>query len=191
MSKSLTASAATGLVLAAGGIAVGATSASSDQSGGEALRLVGKEVSSQFLDLGEADFSEGDQFVFTNDLFRGGTKVGEDGGSCIVTRLTQEGANTWECHGVNSLPGGLITVQGIVTYGPDEEVKAEPYQFAITGGTGRYRDASGTVRIEEVSAERLRLTFRISDSAFTPSLPPSLTVAFAPLTQEVVRCRAG
>ena len=98
-----------------------------------------------------------------SDLLRGNTKVGEDGGWCIVTRLTQEGANTWECHGVNSLPGGQITVQGIVTYGPDEEIKAEPYQFAITGGTGRYRDASGTVQIEEVSGEEVRLIFRISD----------------------------
>ncbi len=163
MRKRLTVGAATGIVLAAGGIVVGATSASSDQSAGDVLRLRGTEVSSQFLDLGEADFSEGDQFVFTNDLLRGDTKVGEDGGWCIVTRLTQEGANTWECHGVNSLPGGQITVQGIVTYAPGEEVRAKPYDFAITGGTGRYRDAGGTVRIEEVSLEKLRLTFRIND----------------------------
>ena len=163
MRKRLTVGAATSLVLAAGGIAVGATSASSDRSSGDVLRLVGKEVSSHFLDLGDADFSEGDQFVFTNDLLRGDRKVGEDGGWCIVTRLTQEGANTWECHGVNSLPGGQITVQGIVTYGPDEEIKAEPYQFAITGGTGKYRDAGGTVQIKEVSSEEVHLSFRISD----------------------------
>ncbi len=161
MRKKLTVGAATGLVLAAGAIAVGATSASSDRSSGDVLRLVGKEVSSQFLDLGEADFSEGDQFVFTNDLLRGDTKVGEDGGWCIVTRLTQEGAATMECHGVNSLPGGLITVQGMVTYAPGEEIKAEPYHFAITGGTGKYRTARGTVRIKEVSGEQLRLTFRL------------------------------
>ena len=163
MRKRLTVGAATGLVLAAGGIAVGATSASSERSSGDVLRLVGKEVSSHFLDLGDADFSEGDQFVFTNDLVRGDRKIGEDGGWCIVSRLTQEGANTWECHGVNSLPGGQITVQGIVTYGPDEEIKAEPYQFAITGGTGKYRDAGGTVQIKEVSSEELHLIFRISD----------------------------
>jgi allene oxide cyclase-like protein len=167
MRKGLTIGAATGLVLAAGGIAVGATSASSDPSrsreSGDVLRLVGKEVSSRFLDLADADFSEGDQFVFTNDLLRGDKKVGEDGGWCTVTRLTQEGANTWECHGVNSLPGGQITVQGIVTYAPNEEIKAEPYQFAITGGTGRYRDVGGTVRIQEVSGEKVRLTFRLSD----------------------------
>lgn len=156
-------SAATGLVLAAGGIAVGATSGSSDRSSGDVLRLVGKEVSSQYLDLGEADFSEGDHFVFTNDLYRGDRKVGEDGGSCVVTRLTAEGAYTVECHGVNSLPGGLITAQGIVTYAPGEEIKAEPYEFAITGGTGRYREAGGTVRIQEVGGGELHLSFRITD----------------------------
>ena len=169
MSKRLTLGAATGLVLAAGGIAIGAASASSDassdnrESSGHVLRLVGKEVSSQYLDLGEADFSEGDQFPFTNDLFRGDKKVGEDGGLCVVIRLTQEGASTLECHGVNSLPGGQITVQGMVTYGPTEEIKADPYDFAITGGTGKYRGAGGTVRIKEVPGGELHLTFRVRD----------------------------
>ncbi len=79
------------------------------------------------------------------------------------TRLTDEGAATVECDGVNSLPGGLITVQGIVTYAPGEEIKAEPYHFAISGGTGKYRAAGDTVRIEEVSGEELRLTFRLRD----------------------------
>ena len=165
MRKTLTlGAAATGLVLAAGGIAVAGTSGSSDTSdsgrSGDVLRLVGKEVSSQLIDLGPADFSEGDQFVFTNDLLSGDKKVGEDGGVCVVSRLTQEGAATFECHGVNSLPGGQIAVQGSVTYAPDEEIKADPYHFAITGGTGKYRNAHGTVRIKEGS-EEARLTFRI------------------------------
>ena len=163
MRRTLILSAATGLVLAAGGIAVAGTSGSSGPSdgrrSGDVLQLVGKPVSSQFLDLGEAD--EGDQFVFTNDLLRGGTKVGEDGGLCVVTRVTTEGATTVECHGVNSLPGGLITVQGMVTYPPGEEIKAEPYEFAITGGTGKYRAAHGTVRIKEHDGGKLNLTFRI------------------------------
>ena len=165
MRKTLTLGAATGLVLAAGGIAVAGTAGSSEASDSRrsdgVLRLVGKEVSSQFLDVGETD--EGDQFVFTNDLFRGDTKVGEDGGLCVITRVTQEGATTVECHGVNSLPGGLITVQGMVTYAPGEEIKAEPYEFAITGGTGKYRAARGTVRIKERDGGKLNLTFRISD----------------------------
>jgi hypothetical protein len=125
------------------------------------LRLAAEEVASTFLDLGEPDFSQGDEFVFTNDLFRGGTKVGEDGGSCVVTRLTAAGAATFNCIGSNYLPGGQITVQGLVTYGPDEEIKEEPYFLAITGGTGRYEDAAGQVKVEELGGGELRLTFQI------------------------------
>lgn len=167
MTRKLKLGAAAGLALAAGGATVAATSASSGSPGvdsrqsAEVIRLVGKEVSSGFLDLGAADFSEGDQVHFANDLYSGDKKVGEDGGWCVVARLTAEGAATFKCLGANSLPGGQITVQGLVTYGPEEEIKQEPYHFAITGGTGKYRAAGGTVRIEEVSGEEFRLTFRI------------------------------
>ena len=126
------------------------------------LRVRGREVDSAFLDLGDSGFSIGDQFAFTNDLLSGGNKVGEDGGLCVVTRLTAAGASTFKCVGSNYLPGGQITVQGLVTYGPTEEVKEDPYLFAITGGTGRYRTARGEVRIEELGNGRLRITFRIS-----------------------------
>jgi hypothetical protein len=63
--------------------------------------------------------------------------------------------------GTNSLPDGQVTVQGLVSYGPHEEVKADPYFFAITGGTGKYRGARGEVRIEDVSSSEARITLRI------------------------------
>jgi hypothetical protein len=132
-----------------------------DEGSIQRLRVVAKEVDSAFVDLGDPDFSVGDQFTFANDLFSGGDKIGEDGGLCAVTRLTAGGASTWKCVGSNVLPGGQVTVQGLVTYGPDEEVKADPYLFAITGGTGQYREAHGEVRIEEVTATRFRATFRL------------------------------
>jgi hypothetical protein len=115
-----------------------------------------------YVDLGEADYSEADQFVFANDLFSGDTKVGEDGGVCTVTRVEEDGASTLYCVGGNSLPGGQINTAGLVTYGADEEFREEPYFFAITGGTGKYRTAHGEVRIQELgSTELLDLTFRI------------------------------
>ena len=156
-----------GLLLAVASVAAAAASSSSTgrQTGSDdrrsvVLHLVATEVESTFLDLGDPDFSQGDQFVFTNDLLRRGTKVGEDGGMCVVTRLTAEGAATFKCVGSNALPGGQITVQGIVTYGPGEEVKEEPYFFAITGGTGKYKTARGQVKIEETSGDD-RITLRI------------------------------
>jgi hypothetical protein len=154
------------LVLAAGIAAVAVTSSATSAAAGAAkseqvLRLVAKEVASGYLDLGDPDFSIGDQIPFANDLYRDGSKVGEDGGWCVVTRITVSGASSFKCIGSNSLPGGQLTVQGLVTYGPGEEVKADPYSFAVTGGTGKYRGARGEVKIEEVSGVQFRLTFRI------------------------------
>jgi hypothetical protein len=98
MRSGLRPGAAAGLVLAAGGATVAATSAFSDPSDPSG----------------------------TDSLYRGDTKVGKDGGWCVATRLTEDGAATFECLGANSLPGGQITVQGLVTYGPGEEVKRQP-----------------------------------------------------------------
>ena len=63
--------------------------------------------------------------------------------------------------GLERAPGGQVTVEGLVTYGPDEAVKAEPYYFAITGGTGQYQGARGQVKLEEVSADEVHATFLI------------------------------
>lgn len=166
MGRKLTFCAVAALTLVVGGVAFAASASSGGGRPGSdddrmVLRLDAKEVASTFIDLGDPDFSQGDQIAFTNDLLRGGTKVGEDGGWCIATRLTSAGAATFKCVGSNSLPGGQLTVQGLVTYGPGEEIKDEPYFFAITGGTGRYKEAGGEVKIEEVSGEEFRLTFRI------------------------------
>ena len=62
---------------------------------------------------------------------------------------------------MNTLPGGQVAVQGLVTYGPEEEFKADPYHFAITGGTGKYRKTRGTVRIQEAKGDEFQVTLRI------------------------------
>lgn len=127
------------------------------------LKLVGKASSpTVYVDLGAPDYSMADQYVLTNDLLRGDTKVGEDGAVCTVTQVEASGASTLYCSGSNSLPGGQITTAGLVTYGPDEEWREEPYYFAITGGTGKYKRARGQVKIKELgTTEHFRLTFRI------------------------------
>lgn len=168
MGTKLRASAAAALLLLLAGVtAAFATSsggdAASDSDDGETvvLHLLAKEVAETFIDLGDADFSQGDQFVFTNDLFRGDEKVGSDGGVCTVTHLTADGATDVYCTGSNSLPGGQVTVSGLVHYGPGEEIKQEPYSLPITGGTGRYRTARGEVTFNDLSTSEFRLTLRI------------------------------
>jgi hypothetical protein len=90
-------------------------------------------------------------------------KIGEDGGVCSVARMGPDGATTFHCVGTNSLPLGQISAQGLVTYAAGEEFRRrKPYFFAITGCTGKYRKARGEVKIKELSAEEVRLTFRVS-----------------------------
>lgn len=126
------------------------------------LELLAQDVTETYIDLGDPDFSQSDQFVFHNDLFRGRRLVGRDGGLCTVTRVTAKGATTVFCSGSNSLPGGQITVQGLIDYAPGQEFKQEPYSLAITGGTGEYRTARGEVTITELSTRESVVTFRIS-----------------------------
>jgi hypothetical protein len=153
MNRKRYAAAALALPIAAAGIVVAsATSDPGDRDGrdGRVIELTTTQVNQDSVDLGQDGFSTSDQFVFTNDLKRDGQKVGEDGGTCTVTRIPAVGAPTLHCLGTNSLPGGQISVQGLTSPG-------KPFVFAITGGTGRYSDAQGQVFGENTSPTTMRI----------------------------------
>lgn len=82
--------------------------------------------------------SVGDVLGFANDLYdeNNEEKVGTDNGFCIRTAVGE----AFECVWTASLDGGQITVEG-----PFED--AEETTLAITGGTGDYEDASGTMEL--------------------------------------------
>jgi hypothetical protein len=140
------------LLIAAGVMATGAASGTSsqDDGGGQVIRLTTKQVHQGFVDHGAPGFSVDDAFVFSNDLYRNGEKVGEDGGTCTVTRIASSGATTLHCLGTNSLPGGQISVQGLAAPG-------EPFELAVTGGTGRYSKARGQVFGENTSPTEMSI----------------------------------
>jgi len=119
------------------------------------LNLTSKEVQSQQIDLApEGTFSLGDRFVFTNDLYRHGKKVGIDGGECLLVRLepahdTTPAMASFNCVATLWLPRGQITVQTLFT-GPaeeGEEAEQPPVYLAITGGTQAYRNARGDAKL--------------------------------------------
>jgi hypothetical protein len=168
MTTKLRAGAATALLLLTGGVAAASATSSPDKRSSRSdhgqtivLHLSAKEVQETYVDAGDPDYSQGDVFAFTNDLYHGDKKVGEDGGACTVTRLAPDGASTVHCSGSNSLPGGQIATAGLIDYGPEEEFKHDPYTLPITGGTGKYRKARGEVRITELSAHEFRLKFQV------------------------------
>ncbi|MGH3369983.1 MAG: allene oxide cyclase barrel-like domain-containing protein, partial [Nocardioidaceae bacterium] len=104
---------------------------------GDVLRFTSVQVAETELDLGAAGFSQGDQTVFSDDLRRGGEKIGTDAGVCTVARVA--GADTeLTCIATFRLPRGTITTQAMFAVAQLPRV-----DLAITGGTGAYSGASG------------------------------------------------
>jgi len=123
------------------------------------IRVVTRQVDSADLDLGREGFSIGDRFVFTENLSRRGMRVGTDHGECVFTRIEPQGG-AFQCTATAVFRRGQITVQGAVTFSEDDPSR---FTLAVTGGTGRFRDAGGQVVVRETSATRGVLTFMLED----------------------------
>jgi hypothetical protein len=104
----------------------------------------------QAVDNEPAGPSAGDMLVFTERLLdASGKRIGSDRAVCV--RLFDA---TSLCLGTYKLRGGQVMVQ-LHQPGPEGT-----YDQAITGGTGRYAGARGTVTVRQ-STGGDRFTFRI------------------------------
>ncbi|EYT81979.1 hypothetical protein CF54_16115 [Streptomyces sp. Tu 6176] len=98
-------------------------------------------------DVGAPGLSVGDEFVYSDTLFRDGRRVGEDGSSCQVTKLA--GAQiTTNCVLSVRLPEGQLTAQSLWVKGSDT------VRMAVTGGTGVYRGATGELACNDIQTPR-------------------------------------
>ncbi|MBB4984916.1 MULTISPECIES: allene oxide cyclase barrel-like domain-containing protein [Streptomyces] len=91
--------------------------------------------------------AQGDRVVVRSILKdEGGNVVGESGGTCVLTRAAVEGdpGGAEECIVTYALPDGQITAQGMY-FGTLNPGPPPSFDNAITGGTGRYAKARGTV----------------------------------------------
>jgi hypothetical protein len=120
----------------------------SDKQSTQVIQLGAQRVQEAQIDLGEQGDSLGDQIIFSEDLLRDGKKIGHDGGVCTIVGLVPDISFTVQCVTTPSLPRGLVTVHGLVTF-TDED---RPFLFTITGGTGAYKTAHGQMKINFVPA---------------------------------------
>jgi len=116
----------------------------------EQIKVVERPVGETSVDLGTKGDSVGDMLVFANGVFDAANKVqvGTDQGYCVRTIV----GKSWECNWTMTLKGGQITVEG-------------PFQdegdslFAITGGTGKYAGAKGSMKLHPRDAKSTSYDF--------------------------------
>jgi allene oxide cyclase len=107
-----------------------------DHKSGKTITVIEHATTDATTDTGASGDSAGDVLTFANEVFDGkdARKVGTDQGYCVrVVRGT-----SYECNFTTLLAGGNIVVEGPF-YDAQDSV------LAITGGTGRYRKARGTM----------------------------------------------
>jgi hypothetical protein len=132
-----------------------------NQGPGNQIALAGKTVQLNLVDAGEPGFTLGDQLALTDDLRAGDEPAGFDGAVCNLVRIADAEAQsgTAQCTATYSLEGGQITSQGLFTLTNGGFIGAQ--SAAITGGTGRYRDARGEARLKFIRPGELEITLAL------------------------------
>jgi allene oxide cyclase len=133
-------------------------STSADERGGDGsttVTVIEHATTDATTDTGAAGDSAGDILTFANDVFDASDShpVGTDQGYCI--RVVA--GTSYECNYTTFLPDGQIVVEG-----PFYDAKDST--LAITGGTGRYRDADGTLDLRSLAGgTKFEFVFHITD----------------------------
>lgn len=105
---------------------------------GEQIIVVERPVGETTVDLGAKGDSVGDLLVFANKVYDAAnkTQVGSDQGYCVRTVV----GKSWECFWTLSLNAGQITVEGPFLDAGDS-------LMVVTGGTGKYAGAKGSMKL--------------------------------------------
>jgi allene oxide cyclase len=133
-----------GILVLAAAVSAWAGGGNDGRSGnsGKTISVVEHATTDATTDTGDPGDTAGDVLTFANEVFDAGdtTKVGTDQGYCI---RVVKGAS-YECNWTTFLPGGQIVVEGPF-------LDAANSTLAITGGTGRYRGARGTMDLRSLA----------------------------------------
>ena len=117
---------------------------------GEQIKVVERPVGETTVDLGAKGDSIGDLLVFANGIFDSANKaqIGSDQGFCVRTIV----GKSWECMWTLTLKAGRITVEGPFMDEGDS-------LFAVTGGTGKYAGAKGSMKLHPRDAKSTSYDF--------------------------------
>ncbi len=128
----------TALVAGAVAAALGGVSLARAGSGDRTLTLTEVQTGATFVNISHSqNGAPGDEAIFRSALRMDGKRVGF---STVVCQIVL--GRKLQCNGVYHLPGGTLTGTALV---PASQTSTAPVRVAITGGTGRYDQASGQV----------------------------------------------
>jgi hypothetical protein len=104
------------------------------------LHVIEHATTDTVIDTGLPGDTTGDLLTFHNAVFNAtdAKRMGRDQGDCIRIAPSR---GSWECRWVTRVPGGSITVEGPF-------FDAQNSVLAVTGGTGIYRNARGTMGLQ-------------------------------------------
>ena len=113
--------------------------------GGEKLQLVERPTYEITTHVGKSSDGPGDLSTFSNPVFDAANErqIGTDQGFCI--RIVP--GKTSECFFTLITPAGQITLEGTVQDSGDS-------LFTVTGGTGSYAGAKGSMRLHPRDARK-------------------------------------
>jgi hypothetical protein len=111
---------------------------------GEKIQLIEHADTDATLDLGAKGDSVGDLLTFANPVYDAAnkTQVGSDQGYCVRVIA----GKSWECFWTLRLKDGQITIEGPF-YDAGDSV------MAVTGGTGKYAGAKGSMQLHSRDAK--------------------------------------
>lgn len=119
-------------LLVAGAVAFAARASNDAQ---HTLHIVATQHDFHELGVGKKGPTPGAVFIFSEKLAQAGKPVGSDHVVCTFTGSWPR--ETDLCRAVFQLTGGSIVAEGVSARGP--------FTVAVTGGTGRYTGARGTI----------------------------------------------
>jgi hypothetical protein len=149
-----------GAVVVAGAIATWAVSpslastapeaAAATHHGGGRFTVVERALTDSVVDIGAKGDSLGDVLAFGNPIYTADnkTQIGSDQGSCVRTVV----GKAWECEWTLTLKGGSLVVQGPFYDAADSVM-------AITGGTGKWSRARGSMKLHARDAQGTAFDF--------------------------------
>jgi hypothetical protein len=116
----------------------------------EQIKVVERPVGETTVDLPPKGDSIGDLLVFANGIFDAAnkTQIGSDQGYCVRIIV----GKSWECNWTLMLKGGHITVEGPFMDEGDS-------LFTVTGGTGKYAGAKGSMKLHSRDAKSTSYDF--------------------------------